>query len=659
MTPNLSSSLKLFTIVPGNQNPFYALVALTIGLISILLFVPVFPVMPRLGLDPSWILAVNEAAAQGLSFGTEILYTVGPFSSIWSQAYHPETIQLTIMGGSLIAVGHAFLAYRISRASHWLWFCAYALFLVFLMESRDALFLIYPVLMIFYIYRVSLPPSHHDRIEFTRGDSIFLVLAGSSLGLLPIIKLSFVPCTLVACVVGSVLLWRSRHKLVAVSMLVLPAASMLLLWVVAGQDISVLPDYFINNAAIVSGFTQAMSNPYNFHSFLPLVLFVFSSLLILYFFYIQLVIGINFEGLLLWIAIAVFIFLSFKAGFVRHDVHALTASSCIVIAALLLGVLRAVDYRHVAIAILIASITWSVMHSRYSATSFEYYKPLSNRLLTMLKDSFIGNDAQMSHQEQYYAHLKEIRKRFPVPELNGQVDIYPYELSALIASSNKWSPRPVFQSFSAYTPSLAAANANHLSGAKAPDNIIFGLGTIDNRYPSMDDGASWPALLANYDISEAREQFLILSRKPTSEQVMTPFFSKQALLGESVEVGIQQGIIYAKIEVLPSLLGKIMNFLYKPTALQLSVQLSNGEMKTHRFIPGQAVSGFVLSPYIDSLNDFSSLWERPEAAAESRGVDSFRIDENAFFIGMWATNYSVQLYHLKRPDDAFGGVTKK
>ena len=35
-------------------------------------FVPFSPAMPAAGLDPSWVFGLNQAVAQGLSFGKEI-----------------------------------------------------------------------------------------------------------------------------------------------------------------------------------------------------------------------------------------------------------------------------------------------------------------------------------------------------------------------------------------------------------------------------------------------------------------------------------------------------------------------------------------------------------------------------------------------------------
>ena len=40
--------------------------------------VPFDPVMPMVGLDPSWMVGLNQAMEQGLKFGKELVFTYGP-----------------------------------------------------------------------------------------------------------------------------------------------------------------------------------------------------------------------------------------------------------------------------------------------------------------------------------------------------------------------------------------------------------------------------------------------------------------------------------------------------------------------------------------------------------------------------------------------------
>ena len=83
----------------------------------------------------------------------------------------------------------------------------------------------------------------------------------------------------------------------------------------------------------------------------------------------------------------------------------------------------------------------------------------------------------------------EIANGFERPDEPGRYDVYPIDQTPLLASGLPWTPRPVVQSHSAYTPMLADMNAAHLAG---PDHILLNIGSLDDRYPTLDDGPRWP-----------------------------------------------------------------------------------------------------------------------------------------------------------------------
>lgn len=58
--------------------------------------------MPSDGLDGSWVLAINHTVSQGFSFGSDIIFTYGPFSGIITKAYHPTTEQLVLIGATAL-----------------------------------------------------------------------------------------------------------------------------------------------------------------------------------------------------------------------------------------------------------------------------------------------------------------------------------------------------------------------------------------------------------------------------------------------------------------------------------------------------------------------------------------------------------------------------
>ena len=72
---------------------------------SLALLVPFKPNMPELGLDPSWRMAMSVALAQSMKIGREIVFTVGPYSQIYTRYYHPQTDTLVMMASVALAAG--------------------------------------------------------------------------------------------------------------------------------------------------------------------------------------------------------------------------------------------------------------------------------------------------------------------------------------------------------------------------------------------------------------------------------------------------------------------------------------------------------------------------------------------------------------------------
>src|SRR6476469_6515006 len=86
---------------------FWALQALSL-ITAICIFVPFSPVMPEDGLDASWMFGMNQAVAQGLAIRRDIIFTFGPYASIYTQAYHPATDYMMMFGSLYLALSYWF-----------------------------------------------------------------------------------------------------------------------------------------------------------------------------------------------------------------------------------------------------------------------------------------------------------------------------------------------------------------------------------------------------------------------------------------------------------------------------------------------------------------------------------------------------------------------
>jgi hypothetical protein len=212
----------------------------------------------------------------------------------------------------------------------------------------------------------------------------------------------------------------------------------------------------------------------------------------------------------------------------------------------------------------------------------------------------------------YEKNMADSRNIFPLPALRGGVDLYSYEQTSLFANGLLYKPRPVIQSYSAYTPCLAEMNAAHLRGPQAAKHIAFAVETIDGRFPTLDDGLSWPELLTRYDLNGAvdlGENFVLLSRAAVPRKFqLTPLQNVFARFGQPISLPpMTNSLLWAKIEIKKSVTGGAVTMFYKPPSLRLTVRLKNRPPQNFRLIPGLAASGFLLSPLIADTKSFAAL----------------------------------------------------
>ena len=580
---------------------------------GILAFAPLAPVQPGAGLDDSWRLAMNQAVAEGLIFGRDIVFTFGPYSAVYTHHYHPATYHLNLMLGVLLGLGYGAMLLMLLRkgANGWLWCSAGFLLLV---DSRDALFFAYPLLVALVACAEAFPRlATADRLRFP-GRNLGYALAVALLGAFPIVKGSFLPLTAMAMAVGAFLHWWNGRRSFAALFILLPAATMAALWLLAGQPLAALPDYFRTMVPIISGFAGAMGfwgPPGQVSLYLLVVAGILFSML-----------RTRDDSFLhratFVLAVALFLFIAFKAGFVRHDGHAVAASSGALLAIFAINGSRIVPISWPTL--VLAGLMFVLVHVWWLA--FPLREPsVAESLRRLVHGDAVGMESA------YTQRLAQISAQLPLPRLAGSVDIYPFDQIQLIASGNLWRTRPVLQSYSAYTPELARLNEAHLRGTQAPDNIFFRVGSIDGRLPATDDGLSWPALFSGYRLAGRTPDYVHLTRRPAPAAITrTVIAQERHRLGEWVQLPSGPQMLFAEIDLQPTLLGRLATALFKPDMTYIAVATSDGESRFYRFIPSTARAGFILSPLIESNGEFAQLaGAQLPVLAENKRVTAIQI----------------------------------
>lgn len=588
------------------------------------IFVPFLPSFPRPGLDPAWELGINQAAAQLLAFGKDIMFTFGPYASVLTTQYHPATDSLMVLASSLLALSYLLAVLIVSRNTDWRLSLGLTLCIALFAFSRDALINSFPLL--FSLASYQLFQTQNDDWIISRHLKTTYFILSMPLGLLVLVKGSILLLCFSILLLNIIyLLYKNRKDLAGISALT-PLLSMVILWLIAGQSLTELSAYFKSIFLLATGYSDAMSL---YGPLWEIVLFLLSSVLLLRFVY-RLASVQTVSKVFIVLVLAIFLFISFKLGFVRHDsTHAMRGVSSVLIAAFLVSYLFQYKIMPATLMVVMFFCIHIGADNRYS---------LPGGIWHNFKATYVSPPQWLAYrifrpdylQLVYTGTLQELETIEQLPKLEGSADIYSYNISSLLASQSNWNPRPVLQSYAAFSPTLLQVNRDHLTQPNAPDHIFFNMWPIDGRVPSMDDGLSWPALLSRYRPLQFNNPYLLLQKRPVSEysadtsEVPTSDERLTVHMGQAVRLPDSSAPKWLSIDIQPNVLGKFRNLIYKLPHLTLHLKLKNGSARQFRLISGIAKSGFLISPLVEDSTEFSLLYGDSQYLLDKR-VDSFAL----------------------------------
>jgi hypothetical protein len=599
---------------------------------------PLAPSFPASVLDSAWTFAVNAAVAQRLVFGQDLVFTFGPYAGVYTLNYHPATDALVMVASLILTAAMAAgLVVLAAGARRWLAvLLAVALSLLWL---RDALFFMAPLILLALTARTAASREPLRRPMLAAG--VLLVVA---MALLPLVKGTFAAGALVALGLGGVLLLvRGRWRL-AVGGAALFLAAMALFWLAAHQPLADLPGFFTAQSRIVAGYTEAMAIPgplWQVAAYWGIALAV---------------LALNAPaagraGLPGWAVLAgaaVLLLLAFKAGFVRQDEHVAIAAGAL---GMIAGVLGVANQGKAPVLGLLAGLAgWAVLD--YAAESLGPRAALA-RMETAygqaakgLLERLHGNAAL---HRRFDAALAQIRADHPLPPMTGTADIYSVGQSVLLAHGLAWAPRPVLQSYSAYSPALAQDDARHLEGPAAPANLLVALEPIDNRLPALEDGPSWLPMLGRYEGAAMLGDTALLRRLPgPAPALLGPRPPPAAYhLGEAVPLpAADDAPLWAEIDIQPTLLGRLLGAAFKPSPLRMAVHLVDGKTYDYRYVSGMGQAGFLIAPLVADASELMALQLPGLRVFADHRVASFVIEGDPRF---WRREYSLTLMPVHVP----------
>jgi len=623
---------------------------------------PMIP--PGSGLDPSWVIGINMALLENLQFGKDIVFTFGPLGFLWT----PVLIDYNLWSLSLffciffhiLFIGSIFLLLR-KLPARWYHYIMLIPILIFAVPSPDFKL---PITALIFIYTIILSTKSNWK------DLVWLILLGFLLSIASLIKFNMflISTSIILASFLTFTLARKGSKY-GICLLLSYFIFLISLWLIGGQDTSNLIGYLLNGIEISSGYTAAMAiqGP-SWHVYVGLISILSLVLLFIYsvrenkrntLFFLLLNLGILFSA--------------FKYGFVRHDLHILCFFRVYL---LFFGLFLIITPQEISKTKKISYSIISLNTFMILILMFSIYLVapwiLNDNIMTKsssygLAASFLTNPTLF--HETVESHKERIRKDYPLGQqiveyIDGKaVDIFPWDIALCWAYNFNWYPRPVFQSYSAYTQHLDKINSKHFTANSSPQAILYAYKSIDGRYPLFDEPATFRSILCNYTYLNKSGEFIVLKHsinagKCDSEVTLGTIKAK---IGQIIQIPkYNNGFVFGYIELNYSLLGKIMRILYKPSTAYVQFRFKFKDTtyysKKFRFIPDVAKNGVLLSQYVGNINDLKRIFSGKVARdidAIVLSVDKplhYKRDVRVRFIGVPAniniTNY-LPLYNIE------------
>ena len=343
------------------------------------------------------------------------------------------------------------------------------------------------------------------------------------------------------------------------------------------------------------------------------------------------------------------IFITFKHGFVRADGHVYLYFAVIpFILSSYVATLNISDIGVKKLRIYILTILLSTIFLYINNTI-----PINQIVLNNLSPSTLKSDILLRLQPEKYklslienSKIQLLKIKFPseVRRVIGDspIDIVPSEISLVAANDLNWRPRPVFQSYSAYTKYLDNANFNSLSRGDRK-YLIYSFSSIDGRNPFFDEPRTFFYILCHYKLllnfkNPNGDNYALLEKREQNSCISN-FAEEKDYVAWDMPIKLNSRIdkiINIKFNFKHSLLGKFSKVLFRSSPVELRVVYSDGTINYYRMVQDSASNGILVSHLARNEQEAFLLFKD----SISSKVESFSIHTEDSF--MYEKNIEIE-----------------
>jgi hypothetical protein len=248
-------------------------------------------------------------------------------------------------------------------------------------------------------------------------------------------------------------------------------------------------------------------------------------------------------------------FVTFKAGFVRHDLqHMATfyATFLGVCLAFRLPRVPAVRFGAAIATAGIAAACFTTEFARYPLTDpIENVRNGASSVATLVDTGRLEDTIADHRADARAAYALDART---LELLEGRtVHVHPTETAVVWAHELDWRPLPVFQPYAAWTEELDRGNAEALAADDGPERILrqtpdSGL-TALGHYPGFESPSAMIEMLCHYRPLHTTESWQVLGRIPDRCGEPRPLGAEEGTYGEPITVprAPRGGVVFATV----------------------------------------------------------------------------------------------------------------
>ncbi len=209
---------------------------------------PIYAIVPRAGVDPSWVAGLYMGVAQGLQFGRQFVFAYGPLGFLQEPALYDSGLwMLSFAYQSLIHVALAISLLWVARRAFPLALALAATYVLLIVGYLEAAV----VLLAFIWCLVALDE------EAPRFAAPLIVYAGGVVAAIELLgKANFGIAVLAFCAIALAGLENRRRNLPAFAGIAV--VGLVVLWLASGQALANVPDFASNLAQVIGGYSAAM-----------------------------------------------------------------------------------------------------------------------------------------------------------------------------------------------------------------------------------------------------------------------------------------------------------------------------------------------------------------------------------------------------------------